>query len=258
MGLVAQVFDEGHLNSLRGHLAIGHTRYSTTGSSVWENAQPTFRSTAAGSIALGHNGNLTNTRELLELVEKRAAESGQLPYDGDGPTQDETRRWRDGIAAATPPCTAPPTPRSSRRCSRRTPTARSSRPRSRCCPQLRGAFSLVFMDEDDAVRRARPAGHPAAGAGPAGARLGGRQRDRRAGHRRRRLGPRDRARRADRDRRARPALAAVRRGRAQGLPVRVRLPRPARTPRSPAARARDPGRGRPPAGRRGARSRPTW
>ncbi|HEU5425274.1 MAG TPA: amidophosphoribosyltransferase, partial [Actinocrinis sp.] len=43
MGLVSQVFDEATLGSLQGHLAIGHTRYSTTGSSVWENAQPTFR-----------------------------------------------------------------------------------------------------------------------------------------------------------------------------------------------------------------------
>ncbi|MBC3627386.1 class II glutamine amidotransferase, partial [Klebsiella sp. Kpp] len=81
MGLVAQVFDEGHLTALRGHLAIGHTRYSTTGSSVWENAQPTFRSTAAGSIALGHNGNLTNTRDLVDLVAKRKADSGELPYE---------------------------------------------------------------------------------------------------------------------------------------------------------------------------------
>ncbi len=48
MGLVAQVFEESNLNSLRGHLAIGHCRYSTTGSSVWENAQPTFRATATG------------------------------------------------------------------------------------------------------------------------------------------------------------------------------------------------------------------
>ena len=43
MGLVSQVFDESHLESLKGHLAIGHTRYSTTGASTWENAQPTFR-----------------------------------------------------------------------------------------------------------------------------------------------------------------------------------------------------------------------
>ena len=45
LGLVAQVFDEPTLESLQGHIAIGHTRYSTTGSSTWENAQPTFRTT---------------------------------------------------------------------------------------------------------------------------------------------------------------------------------------------------------------------
>src|ERR687892_36915 len=61
MGLVSQVFDESTLESLNGHLAVGHARYSTTGASTWYNAQPTFRPTASGSIALGHNGNLTNT-----------------------------------------------------------------------------------------------------------------------------------------------------------------------------------------------------
>ncbi len=65
MGLVSQVFDEPTLATLQGHLAIGHTRYSTTGSSCWENAQPTFKTAANGSvIALGHNGNLTNTAAL--------------------------------------------------------------------------------------------------------------------------------------------------------------------------------------------------
>ncbi len=65
MGLVSQVFDEPALNSLKGHLSIGHCRYSTTGASTWGNAQPTFRATAnSGGLALGHNGNLTNTDEL--------------------------------------------------------------------------------------------------------------------------------------------------------------------------------------------------
>ncbi len=68
MGLVSQVFDETTLESLKGHLAVGHARYSTTGASTWHNAQPTFRPTANGSIALAHNGNLTNTRELAERV----------------------------------------------------------------------------------------------------------------------------------------------------------------------------------------------
>jgi len=68
MGLVAQVFDEPALTALRGHIAVGHCRYSTTGASVWANAQPTFRSTGTVSLALGHNGNLINTRELAGLL----------------------------------------------------------------------------------------------------------------------------------------------------------------------------------------------
>jgi amidophosphoribosyltransferase len=69
MGLVAQVFDEPALTTLRGHIAVGHCRYSTTGASVWANAQPTFRSTGKTSLALGHNGNLINTRELAALLD---------------------------------------------------------------------------------------------------------------------------------------------------------------------------------------------
>ena len=69
MGLVAQVFDEPALTALRGHIAVGHCRYSTTGASVWANAQPTFRSTSQVSLALGHNGNLINTRELAGLLD---------------------------------------------------------------------------------------------------------------------------------------------------------------------------------------------
>ena len=68
MGLVSQVFNEATLDSLRGHLAIGHCRYSTTGSAVWENAQPTFYGAREGGLALGHNGNLTNAPELAEML----------------------------------------------------------------------------------------------------------------------------------------------------------------------------------------------
>jgi amidophosphoribosyltransferase len=145
MGLVAQVFDEGHLSSLRGHLAIGHTRYSTTGSSVWENAQPTFRSTAAGSVALGHNGNLTNTRELLDLVEKRAAESGQLPYDGAAPTDGETRRWREGVSHVALHSTTDTEIVTALLASY--PDLSLEQAATEVLPRLRGAFSLVFMDE---------------------------------------------------------------------------------------------------------------
>jgi amidophosphoribosyltransferase len=65
MGLVNQVFDEQRLAGADGHLGIGHVRYSTTGASTWDNAQPAFKVTPAGNgIAVGHNGNLVNTAEL--------------------------------------------------------------------------------------------------------------------------------------------------------------------------------------------------
>ena len=65
LGLVSQVFDEQTLAAMEGHVAIGHCRYSTSGSTTWENAQPVFRNTAAGTgVALGHNGNLVNATDL--------------------------------------------------------------------------------------------------------------------------------------------------------------------------------------------------
>ncbi|MDO5661651.1 MAG: amidophosphoribosyltransferase [Brachybacterium sp.] len=76
MGLVSQVFDETALNSLRGHLAIGHARYSTTGGSVWSNAQPTLGPRSEGTVALAHNGNLVNTQELVDLLAERTGGSG--------------------------------------------------------------------------------------------------------------------------------------------------------------------------------------
>jgi amidophosphoribosyltransferase len=79
MGLVTNVFNERNLAGLQGHLAIGHTRYSTTGASTWHNAQPVYRTSTPGqarsetvAFALAHNGNLTNTETL-------AAEIGMLP-----------------------------------------------------------------------------------------------------------------------------------------------------------------------------------
>ena len=70
LGLVSQVFNEATLTTLHGDLAIGHTRYSTTGSTTWENAQPSFKTDGAHSLALGHNGNLVNTHELAARVGK--------------------------------------------------------------------------------------------------------------------------------------------------------------------------------------------
>jgi len=66
LGLVAQVFDERTLRGLRGEIAIGHTRYSTTGSTHWANAQPLVHHGRVRTVALGHNGNLTNVEELRE------------------------------------------------------------------------------------------------------------------------------------------------------------------------------------------------
>ncbi|HWH15684.1 MAG TPA: amidophosphoribosyltransferase [Miltoncostaeaceae bacterium] len=68
LGLVSTVFDEPALRSLTGGAAIGHVRYSTTGSNRWENAQPVTRNRGGGLIALGHNGNLTNSDELRALL----------------------------------------------------------------------------------------------------------------------------------------------------------------------------------------------
>ncbi len=78
MGLVSQVFDEPTLNSLNGFMAVGHCRYSTTGASTWENAQPTFRGAGDFGLALAHNGNLTNTDELEAWLEQ-SVEASQVP-----------------------------------------------------------------------------------------------------------------------------------------------------------------------------------
>jgi len=70
MGLVSQVFDERKLSGLHGDVAIGHTRYSTTGATHWDNAQPLIQHGRARTVALGHNGNLTNAQALrAELAE---------------------------------------------------------------------------------------------------------------------------------------------------------------------------------------------
>ena len=125
MGLVSQVFDETALNALQGHIAIGHTRYSTTGGSTWENAQPTLGATAAGTVALGHNGNLTNSAELVDLVAERygSQRRGELAR---GNTTDTA--LITALLAGDPDHTLEATA-------------------LEVLPRLRGAFCLVFMDE---------------------------------------------------------------------------------------------------------------
>ncbi|WP_238145281.1 amidophosphoribosyltransferase [Antricoccus suffuscus] len=121
IGLVSQVFDESTLSSLRGHIAVGHCRYSTTGGNSWENAQPTFRTTTTGtSIALGHNGNLVNTSELA----KRAANEGIKGLSGASTDSDVMT----SLLAARPDLSI-------------------EAAAMELLPTLRGAFSLVFMDE---------------------------------------------------------------------------------------------------------------
>ena len=128
LGLVSQVFDEQVLSSLRGHLAIGHVRYSTTGSTTWENAQPTFRTTATGSgLVLGHNGNLVNTAELRDEVAALR-------------TRQDARRGGE-VQASTD---------SDLVCELLAATAADvgvEEAAMRLLPRLRGAFSLAFADE---------------------------------------------------------------------------------------------------------------
>jgi len=128
MGLVSQVFTEASLESLHGHVAIGHTRYSTTGSSVWENAQPTFRATATGHLALGHNGNLTNIHELKSRLSELAELSGELPLGTRVLSTSDTDTVAALLAAH--------------------PDLSIEAAALEELPRIRGAFSLVFMDDD--------------------------------------------------------------------------------------------------------------
>ena len=73
LGLVSGVFDEPSLRSLTGGAAIGHVRYSTTGGNKWDNAQPVTNTRNGGLVALGHNGNLTNTGALRDQMTLAAA-----------------------------------------------------------------------------------------------------------------------------------------------------------------------------------------
>lgn len=126
MGLVSQVFNESALNALSGHIAVGHCRYSPASSISWENAQPTLGPTSRGTVALGHNGNLVNTAELIELIEERygAQRRGELARGNVTDTALMT-----ALFAGDPEHTL-------------TQTALE------VLPLLKGAFSIVFMDEN--------------------------------------------------------------------------------------------------------------
>jgi amidophosphoribosyltransferase len=122
MGLVTTVFDERTLSGLPGHLAIGHTRYSTHGSSDWMAAQPVYRPVGRAGFALGHNGNLTNTAEL-------ARQAGMLP--GVAVTDSDVMAELLAQAHPHPGDTDPDALLDALR---------------RVLPDVQGAFSLVLMD----------------------------------------------------------------------------------------------------------------
>src|ERR687888_1879744 len=115
LGLVSQVFNESTLITLQGDLGIGHTRYSTTGSTTWENSQPAFKTDGERSLALGHNGNLVNTPELAH----RAGWRGGATTDSDLVASLLAAQAHDGLEEAA----------------------------MRVLPTLEGAFSFVLMDE---------------------------------------------------------------------------------------------------------------
>jgi amidophosphoribosyltransferase len=124
VGLVSNVFDDRTLAGLSGHLAIGHTRYSTTGSSTWRNAQPVFRSVGESQFALGHNGNLTNTADL-------AATAGMLA----GTVTSDSDLVAELIAGELGAEEAPSDDR------------QLERALVKVLPRLEGAFSFVLADE---------------------------------------------------------------------------------------------------------------
>ena len=127
LGLVSQVFNEATLTTLHGDQAIGHTRYSTTGSNTWDNAQPVFKTDGMHSVALGHNGNLVNTHELAEVAGKRGAATTD--------TDILTTLLADGMSEGGLEASA-----------------------MRILPTLAGAFSLVLMDERSVFAARDPLG----------------------------------------------------------------------------------------------------
>ncbi|GAB3991928.1 amidophosphoribosyltransferase [Nocardioides marmoraquaticus] len=138
MGLVSQVFDESTLEALKGYVSVGHSRYSTTGASTWDNAQPTFRSTPDGAIALAHNGNLTNTRELQEMV-------AALPVDGELDLGRKLQVSTNDTSLVTALL------------AHHRDTSLEERALE-LLPRIRGAFSFVWMDEQTLYAARDPQG----------------------------------------------------------------------------------------------------
>src|SRR4051794_34710374 len=119
LGMISTVLDERRLPSLRGQLAIAHCRYSTTGSTVWENAQPTYRLGPRRAVAVGHKGDLVNTPQLPEQ-----GRGGRSPLAAPTHTEGLTALLADEPAADTVDALL------------------------RVLPRVRGAFTLVILDRD--------------------------------------------------------------------------------------------------------------
>ncbi|MBO3130044.1 amidophosphoribosyltransferase [Dermatophilus congolensis] len=136
MGLVSQVFDENSLSLLTGHIAIGHTRYSTTGASRWENAQPTLGDAGQGTVALAHNGNLINSAELREAVQELSggAHRGELKQGNTTDTALVTALLSHSEGASL------------------------EERALKVLPLLRGAYCFVFMDENTLYAARDPQG----------------------------------------------------------------------------------------------------
>jgi amidophosphoribosyltransferase len=136
MGLVSQVFSETALESLVGHIAVGHNRYSTTGASHWRNAQPTLGRTSEGTVALAHNGNLTNTADLLDLLKARYPDQNQNEITGGNTTDTAVlTALMAGDLDHTLEATA-----------------------LELLPRVKGAFCLVFMNENTLYAARDPQG----------------------------------------------------------------------------------------------------
>jgi len=147
MGLVSTVFDERSLSSLPGEIAIGHTRYSTAGDRSWQNAQPIFRTFGSHGLAVGHNGNLTNARELAEALDQEesllpgmAPTGAKMPSDTEIITEMLARKLQEHCGQAD------------------LTTDIIGEALSSVLPRLKGAYCLIMLEESHLIAARDPRG----------------------------------------------------------------------------------------------------
>lgn len=165
-GLVNQVFNEQTLTGLKGHIALGHVRYATTGADTWRNAQPALGPTPTGSLALAHNGNLINTDLLTRILRNVANdEDYQRGATTDTSLMVAMLGMADKIPGPTPfvppakeDTTASPLPNEASAASMES-VAPLVPAALKVLPQIRGAFSLAFMDESTLYGARDPHGY---------------------------------------------------------------------------------------------------